>query len=291
MGDSIHRIVAGHENQEAYAEAFLKHEVVAIGWDVGDITTMDGDEIEKMAKAKGYKNPQQAKNVLLRFRDNIARGDPVIAYKTENIVVAVGRIIGDYYYDNKDNLGSPKGLDFPHKRKVEWREKPRMFNRAYLPEDFRDHVCIRGTFITLSYDFSIIEKELNEVPEEATIRKGLEVESEEQIRLYFKNNIEQLEPDLVALGERDTSVGQVDILAKAGDFWVVIEVKRYASDSVVGQLLGYINAIKEEENTDKVRGIIIAESISDRVKKAIVGLNITMYTCELKFVAKKVMVD
>lgn len=287
MLDNIHRIVAGHENQDAYAEAFLKHGVVAIGWDVGDISKMNGDEIEKIA-TKNFDNPQEGKNTLLRFRDKIAKGDPVIAYKSPNTIVAVGRIVGDYYYDDKDNLGSSKGLQYPHKRKVEWIEKPQMFNRMFLPEDFRNTVSIPGTFKTLEYDFNIIEKELDKIPDETEKEKVLEVENEEQIRLYFKDNIKQLESELIALDERNTSVGQVDILAKAGNSWVVIEVKRNASDSCVGQLLGYINAIKEEKNTDKVRGIIIAQSISDRVKKAISGLNIAIYICELKFVAKKV---
>lgn len=289
MTDKIHRIVTGHENQDAYAEAFLKHGVVAIGWNVGDISNMKGDEIEKRVREKGYSNPQEGKNVLLRFRDTIAIGDAVIAYKSPNTIVAMGRIVGDYYYDDKDNLGSSKGLNYPHKRKVEWRDKPRMFNRMYLPEDFRTLVSIPGTFKTLEYDFSIIEKEIDKTPEEEEKEKTLEVESEERMRLYFKNNIKELEPDLISVDERDTSIGQVDILAKANDFWVVIEVKRNASDSVVGQLLGYINAIKEEKNTDKVRGIIVAETITDRVKKAIAGLNITVYVCELRFVAKKVI--
>lgn len=296
MVDNIRRIVAGRENQDAYAEAFLKYGVVAVGWDVGDISKKNGDQIEKMAEAEGYDNPQEAKSVLLRFRDDIAIGDPVIAYKSPNTIVAVGRIVSDYYYDDKDNLGSSKGLHYPYKRKVEWREKPRMFDRMFLPEDFRTGVSIPGAFKTLKYDFSIIEKELDKVPEEAEKEKVLEVESEEQMRLYFKNNIKQLEPDLIALDERDTSVGQVDILAKAGDFWVVIELKRNASDSAVGQLLGYMGAIKEAKNTDKVRGIIIAENITNRVKKAIdflntFDLNILLYTCELRFVAKKVIAD
>ncbi len=288
MVDRIHRIVAGHENQDAYADAFLKHGVVATGWNVGDISKMNGDEIQKKAKAEGYGNPQEAKSVLLRFRDSIAVGDPVIAYKSPNTIVAVGRIVGDYYYDDKDNLGSSKGLHYPNKRKVEWMEKPRMFNRMYLPEDFRTAVSIPGAFKTLEYDFSVIEKELSKVPEEEEKEKTLEVESEEQMRVYFKNNIKELGPDLVSLDERDTSVGQADILAKDKDFWVVIEVKRNATDSAVGQLLGYINAIKEDKGSDKVRGIIIAENITDRVKKAVLGLNITMYTCKLRFVAKKV---
>lgn len=288
MADNIHRIIAGHENQDAYAEAFLKHGVVAIGWYMGDISKMDGPEIEKEAKARGYSNPQEGKNVLLRFRDKVAIGDPVIAYKSPNTIVAVGRIVSDYYYDNKDNLGSPKGLQYAHRRKVEWREKPRMFDRNFLPEDFRNVVSIPGTFKTLEYDFSVIEQELDKIPDEAEKEKVIEVESEEQMRLYFKSNISELEPGLVALEERDTSVGQVDIMAKAGDLWVVIETKQNASDSAVGQLLGYVNAVKEDKNTDKVRGIILAGTITDRVKKAVKGLNIALYTCKLKFEAKKV---
>jgi len=295
MGDNIHRIVAGDKNQDAYTEEFLKVGVVAVGWDeVGNISYLSEEQLAKACEK--YDNPKEAKSVLLRFRDKIKIGDPVIAYKSPNTIIAVGRITSEYFFDDKDNLGSSKALGYPHKRWVTWREKPRVFDRNFLPDDFSSLVSIPGALKTLEYDFSVIEKELDKVPEEAEKEKVLDVESEEQMRLYFKNNIKQLEPDLVALDERDTSVGQVDILAKAGDFFVIIELKRNAADSAIGQLLGYMGAIKEDKTTDKVRGIIIAESITNRIKKAIeflntFDLNISLYTCKLKFVAKKVIVD
>ena len=293
MVDSIHRIVAGHKNQDMYAEEFLKAGVVAVGWgEVGDISHLTKEQLAKVWEK--YDSSKEAKSVLLRFRDKIKVGDIVIAYKSPNTIIAVGRITSEYFFDDKDNLGSPKALGYPHKRRVTWREKPRMFDRKFLPEEVSSHVSLPGTFKTLKYDFSIIEKELDKVPEEAEKEKVLEIDSEEQMRSYFKNNIKQLEPQLVALDERNTSVGEVDILAKAGDFWVVIELKRYASDSAVGQLLGYMEAMKEKKRTNKIRGIIIAGSITNRVKKAIdflsaFNINISLYTCELKFEAKKVI--
>lgn len=294
MVDNIHRIVAGHEKQELYADEFLKTEVVAVGWGkVGDISDLTAEQLQAECEKYDYENPTEAKNVLLRFRDKIKVGDPVIAYKSPNTVIAIGRIVGDkYFYNDKDYLGSLKELAYPHKWKVNWKEKPRMFDRNFLPDDFSSLVSIPGTFKTLKYDFSTIEEELDKVPEETKKQKVLEVESEEQMRLYFKNNVKQIEPDLTIIDERDTSVGQADILAKENDVWVVIELKRNASDSSVGQLLGYMSAIKEDKNTDRIRGIIIAESISDRVKKAIdllntLNLKISLYTCELKFVTKK----
>ena len=165
MLENIHRIVAGHERQDAYAEAFLRYGVVAVGWHMDDISNMTGEEIEKQASMRKYRNPKVAKDTLLRFRDKINIGDPVIAYKSPNTIVAVGRITSDYFYDNKDDLGSSDGLHFCHKRKVNWREKPRMFDRIFLPEDFRNVVSIPGTFKTLQYDFSKIEKTLDNVPE------------------------------------------------------------------------------------------------------------------------------
>lgn len=294
MVDDIHRIVTGHEKQDVYAAEFLKAGVVAVGWGgVGDIGHLTEEQLAEACEK--YDNSAEAKSVLLRFRDKIKIGDPVIAYKSPNTIVAVGTIESGYFFDDKDNLGSPKALGYSHKREVRWREKPQMFDRNFLPDDFRSSVCIPGTFRTLKYDFSIIEEELDKIPDEIERQKVLEVESEEQMRLYFKNNIEQLERGLVVLDERDTSVGQVDILAKSVDVWVVIELKRNASDSAVGQLLGYMSAVKEDKNTDKVRGIIIAESITERVRKAVeflndFGLNISLCTCELRFVAKEMIV-
>lgn len=165
MLENIHRIVTGHEKQDLYAEAFLKYNVVAVGWYMDDISNMRSEEIEKQAEIRGYDNPKEGRHVLLRFRDKIEIGDPVIAYRSPNTIVAVGKIVSDYFYDNKCDLGSAEGLCYPHMRKVNWREKPRMFDRIFLPEDFRNIVSIPGTFKTLQYDFSKIERALDNVPE------------------------------------------------------------------------------------------------------------------------------
>jgi predicted Mrr-cat superfamily restriction endonuclease len=300
MVDRIHRIVAGNPDadQDAYAQEFLRDRgngegVVAIGWgETGDITNMNEQQLAEACK--GFDNPSEAKNVLLRFRDRIGNNEPVIAYKSPNTIVAVGRIRSDYFFDDKDNLGSPGGLHYPHMRRVFWRGKPRMFNRNLLPDDFAPSVAIPGTFKTLEYDFDLIEAELDRIPDEIQQEKVVRAEDEEQMRLYFKSNIKELEPGLVALNERDTSVGEADILCKEGDAWVVIEVKKTASDSAAGQLLGYMAAIKEDKNAAKVRGIVAAEDVTDRLVKALSfakshGMDLSIYRCRLKFEPSKVL--
>lgn len=294
MKKYIHRIVTGHEKQDMYAEQFLRTNVVAVGWsEVGDITNMKKGELKEVCKDKLPKgeNVKEATSVLSRFKDKIKIGDYVIAYKSPNTIVAVGEVVSDYFFNDKDKLGDPNGLHYAHKRRVNWKEKPRMFNRNFLNENLSSTVSVPGTLITLEYDIGNLEKELEKIPEEEEKEKLVEVESEEKIRLYYKNNIEQLGKSFTSLDDRETSIGQVDILAKDGDFWVVIEVKRNASDSSVGQLLGYMGAIKNDKRTDKIKGIIIAESFNDRVKKARdflrdSNIKITLYKCRLKFEGK-----
>lgn len=284
----IHRIVAGWSggDQDQYAEAFLKGGVVAVGWGrVGDVSNMKGDEIKRRAAGPDWSG-QEAKNVLLRFRDSISIGDPVIAYKSPNCVVAVGRVTGRYYYDKSDQLGSLRGLRFPHKRKVRWREKPRMFDRRFLPADLSSRLAARGTLTSFDYDYGKLNRELDGIPGAAGL---IDIRDEEQIRAYFKHNIRKLHRGFVAVDERSTSVGPVHILAKCGDFCVVIEVKRNASDAAVGQLLRYMAAIRREKKTSKVRGVIIAEGIPEHVRQTVRGLNISVYACQASLEIKRVL--
>ncbi len=138
----IHRIKTGAKEPDKYAEAFLKYGVIAIGWSkVGDISKMDKKEIEEKI-SQYYPKRKSGKSVLLRFRDKIQVGDYVIAYKPRNTIAGIGKIVGNYYYDDTDELGSELG--FPHKRKVEWLPQPRGFPRNALPEglgSFRGTLC------------------------------------------------------------------------------------------------------------------------------------------------------
>lgn len=167
MVDRIYRIVTGPEiNQELHAHDFLSNNVVGIGFfRVGDISNMTESQLENKCAIYGVSSPH-VKETLSRFRDKIKIGDIVIAYKFRNTIVAVGRIVGKYFFDNNYNRDSEEELGklgLPHRRKVIWRKKPRFFNRKLLPDEFSSQLIKRGTLIQIYYDFSIIEKELEKI--------------------------------------------------------------------------------------------------------------------------------
>jgi len=116
---------------------------------------------------------------------------------------------------------------------------------------------------------------------------------EEDLKNYLSKNLEIIEPGL-RLFEEDGITGLefnvngrfIDILAvdKNNNF-VVIELKVSKSyDRVIGQLLRYKNWIQKEmaDNGQIVRGIIIANELSDDLKIACIGLpDIKLYEYEL----------
>lgn len=116
---------------------------------------------------------------------------------------------------------------------------------------------------------------------------------EEDLKNYLAKNLEIIEPGL-KLFEEDGITGLeyevngrfIDILAiDANKNYVVIELKVSKSyDRVIGQLLRYKNWIKKEfaNEEKKVRGIIIANEISEDLKIACMGLpDIKLYEYEL----------
>ncbi|MCK5260554.1 MAG: DUF91 domain-containing protein [Thermoplasmatales archaeon] len=92
---------------------------------------------------------------------------------------------------------------------------------------------------------------------------------EPEVQRYIKNNFGEIGDGLKLIDdEYPTSVGDADFVASDGKKTVVIEVKMgTAQDGAIGQLLGYMNAIRDKEKKD-VYGMLIAEDFSPRVKKA-----------------------
>jgi len=95
---------------------------------------------------------------------------------------------------------------------------------------------------------------------------------------FIRNNINLNELGLIFLEyEYNTDVGHIDILCEDDNGNLVpIEVKLgEAGDNAIGQILGYMKAINAE------KGIIIAQSFSDRVKLIAEDLNIDLIKYEL----------
>jgi len=119
---------------------------------------------------------------------------------------------------------------------------------------------------------------------------------ESQLRDFIAENLSLIDNTLslfvsdegVAGVEYRIDVGIIDILAQnKNDEFVVIELKlSRGADAVLGQLQRYMGWIKKNlsENNAPVHGIIIAKSISDRLKYAVsVAQNISLFEYTMKF--------
>jgi len=165
--DNIHIIKVGGIGtifQIDHVNDFLKYNEIGIGfYKLGDISKKTEDELlEKACEIYKDEGPR-IKGYLLRFRDKIKIGDPVIAYMSPNTVVAVGRIKSDYLFRKDRNRDSKEGLGLPHRRKVEWMKEPQNFSRYELPDYVSRRVALPPTFITINYNFNEIEKVLEKI--------------------------------------------------------------------------------------------------------------------------------
>jgi Endonuclease NucS len=102
---------------------------------------------------------------------------------------------------------------------------------------------------------------------------------ERDLQRSLRENIAQLEPGLRIIDsghERRCTVGLIDILCEGSDgALVVVELKAgLAKDAALGQLLGYMGAVKREMTEEgehsgrPVRGILVAKEFDDRVRHA-----------------------
>ena len=113
---------------------------------------------------------------------------------------------------------------------------------------------------------------------------------EKDMQDAIRENIAQLDPTLEIIDsgvERKVASGFIDILAKdSNGFLVVIELKAgKAQDSVIAQILGYMNDIAEEEKAN-VRGIIVASDFNQRLRSAarfILNLELNSYSYTFDF--------
>jgi len=87
--------------------------------------------------------------------------------------------------------------------------------------------------------------------------------------------------------QRKVDSGFIDITCEDDNGLVVIELKAGKADrSAVGQILGYIGDLQDEESDKTVRGILVAHDFDKSAKaaaRAMPTLNIKKYFIEFKF--------
>jgi len=122
-------------------------------------------------------------------------------------------------------------------------------------------------------------------------RDGKQFELERHLQDSLRREISQLEQGLQIIdggGERAVESGFIDILAQdaAGKF-TVIELKAgHAKRDAVGQILGYMGDLKDEEPGVSVRGILVAASFDKSCRSAVTivpDLQLREYRFDFRF--------
>ncbi|CAB5504524.1 Possible multi-domain protein [Bathymodiolus thermophilus thioautotrophic gill symbiont] len=119
-----------------------------------------------------------------------------------------------------------------------------------------------------------------------------QVSLEKDLQQYFSSRVNELEQGLVLVEngvEYSTDAGRIDLLAKdSSNNLVVVELKSVkAKDSALGQLLGYIGCLSQENKN--IRGILVASKFEKRVIFAAQALpNIKLIKYELSFKLKEI---
>lgn len=215
---------------------------------------------------------------MFRFLSLFQEGDRVLIPLGDG-TYRVGEITGGYYY-------AGEGEPVPHRRSVLWSAS---LDKEHFSENLRNSLGSIGTIADvtsysqeiealLSGDKVRIEQVANTVDQgEFALESHLEeflIENWDKTDLGRDYDLFKNDDGEVEASQYPTEVGFIDILAlkKDGSEILVIELKKGRSgDAVVGQVLRYITAIKEElaEENQKVRGLVITGSDDKKIRYAI----------------------
>ena len=100
-------------------EDFKKYNLVAIGWNLGDLTNKSFEEIRQLYYKK-YKNYKSVK-LVYKFVNDIKVGDYVITSLTwDNHSYLLGKITSDYYRSEKITKTDNNNDNYFDVRDVEW---------------------------------------------------------------------------------------------------------------------------------------------------------------------------
>lgn len=100
---------------------FRKLNVVAIGWDVGDLSDKSPDEIKKLLSKK-YHNKSKSDHAyhqMIRFIHDIKVGDYVISPNYGEKTYFLGKIVSDYKYNTQIKKSNKENENYWNVRDVE----------------------------------------------------------------------------------------------------------------------------------------------------------------------------
>lgn len=263
----------------------LENEVISIGWELGDISQMNRDQLIKSLSSKYPEKPQQSisliANMLWSFYHEIKKGDYVIARRGRKAIAAVGQVVEEAQYKS----GFNPDISHTNFLKVSWNKDPRnkvfptiifpMYTLTEIDEaDFLQYV--EGTGVSPEKG----ELSTPLVDESSfVLEKYLEEFIVSNFNTIFKGQINIFEDSEGNKGQQyNTEIGSIDILAEelSSNSFVVIELKKgRPSDQVVGQILRYMGWVKQNlcTNSQSVKGIVICHEDDVKLKFALEMVN------------------
>jgi hypothetical protein len=195
-------------------------------------------------------------------------------------------LISELTYSKVDERGSR-----PNPSRLPLSEGINIYNNL---ASYKAAVALYARFLTETEndDFALPEQTLNGDSHDLgkpPQKQRLALESDMQRAL--RRNLAALEAGLVAIddgAERAVPSGFIDILARdAQGRSVIIELKAGKTDSrVIGQILGYMGDITEEDPEKYVRGIIVADNFDQRTHsaaRAVSNIDLARYSISFNF--------
>ncbi len=164
------------------------------------------------------------------------------------------------------------------------------------PSKIQINGIIRDGLATYKAAANLYQDFLKEEPHNASSEFDVVELIEQKISLErdmekaLRRNIASLEPSLRIIDEgvqRKVDSGFIDITCEDNNGLVVVELKASkAGDGAIGQILGYMGDLQDEESGKTVRGILVAHDFDKRAKAAarhVSTLTLKKYSIEFKF--------
>ena len=278
--------------QNAHAITAVENGFVGIHYGMPDLSQLNIDDPKLREKIKdiyfefhkGVSNASAGPGIgaIYRFRATIQIGDIVINPMGDG-TYKVGEIIGDYYYAGDNEI-------IPHRRNVKWFAS---FTKDACSETLKNTLGAIATISDVTHQSleidallsgnvmrtEIIQSAVDE--SEFALEKHLEdflIENWSNTDLGREYDLLKDENGQMIAQQYSTEVGPIDILAVSKDKseLLIVELKKGRSgDAVVGQILRYITAVKNEvaEPNQKVKGVIITGVDDKKIRYSIEPLN------------------
>lgn len=274
-----------------FAEKSLSENFIGVDFGVPDLTQFIGESnlLLIIKDIISNNNPNSTKlqvgaaaGSLFRFVTNFQEGDKVLVPFNDN-TWKIGEIIGGYEYFSKDSI-------LPHRKKVQWIG---VIDKGQVSQEMLNSLGSIQTIV----EATNYSKEIELLLSGKVIRSEIVQNSLDQQEFALESHLEDFiiqnwnvldlgkeynlftnEDGEIQARQFPTEVGPIDILAvkKDNSEILILELKKGRSgDAVVGQLLRYITAIKNEvaDKNQKVRGIIITGKDDKKIQYSIDPLN------------------